>query len=280
VVDQFADFLERDRFGSRDGAVDYRALLPACRQPALFVAAPEDGLAPPAAVEEAWACWGGEKALRTAPEGVGHTDLLLGRRAPAWTFPVVRDWLVAHAAPADAAEVGFDCVVCGAHHEELPLCFISPAPVQALSVAPEERARRVDLVTDQCVIDGEHFFILGNLDVPIVGREACVRWSVWSSLSRKRFERASALWTTEGREAEPPAFGWLSSEIPGFPDTLNLKLLVHTNPVGVRPRLEVLEQDHPLFRAQAEGVSWERACELSHAATGTTRPGPAAPPFR
>jgi hypothetical protein len=150
----------------------------------------------------------------------------------------------------------------------MPLCFIAPEPVHALSVAPQERARRVDLATDQCVIDGEHFFVLGNLDLPIVGHDECVRWSVWSSLSRKSFERASALWTVEGREAEPPAFGWLSSEIPGFPSTVNLKLHVHTNPVGVRPRLEVLEQDHPLYRAQVEGISWARACELSHAVMG------------
>jgi len=114
VVAQFADFLQKNRFGSRDGAVDYRALFPACRQPALFVAAPQDGFAPPRAVEEAWALWGGEKALLVAPDGVGHTDLLLGRRAPIWTFPAVRDWLVAHAdgartaAPAASSEAPAD----------------------------------------------------------------------------------------------------------------------------------------------------------------------------
>ena len=99
VVAQFADFVRRDRFGSCDGSVDYRAALSACRQPALFVAAPEDGLAPPRVVEEACARWGGEKALLVAPAGVGHTDLILGRRAAGWTFPAVRDWLLSHAAP-------------------------------------------------------------------------------------------------------------------------------------------------------------------------------------
>jgi len=97
VVAQFADFVRRDRFGSRDGRLDYRAALSGCRQPALFVAAPEDGLAPPRGVEEACARWGGEKALLLAPPGTGHSDLILGRRGPAWTFPAVRDWLVAHA---------------------------------------------------------------------------------------------------------------------------------------------------------------------------------------
>ncbi len=105
VVAQFEDFVRRDRFGSRDGARDYRALLAACRQPALFVAAPEDGLAPPRVVEEAFDRWGGEKALSVAPAGVGHTDLILGRRAPSWTFPAVRAWLEAHAGAGPAGEV-------------------------------------------------------------------------------------------------------------------------------------------------------------------------------
>jgi pimeloyl-ACP methyl ester carboxylesterase len=95
VVAQFERFVREDRFGSMDGAHDHREGLARCRQPALFVAAPEDGLAPPEVVEEAHRRWGGEKALLVAPAGVGHTDLLLGRRAPEWLFPAVRDWLVA-----------------------------------------------------------------------------------------------------------------------------------------------------------------------------------------
>ena len=104
VVAQFADFVRRDRFGSRDGTVDYRAALSACRQPALFVAAPRDGLAPPHVVEEAFQRWGGEKALLLAGARTGHTDLILGRRAATWTFPAVRDWLVGHAAATPAGE--------------------------------------------------------------------------------------------------------------------------------------------------------------------------------
>jgi hypothetical protein len=165
-----------------------------------------------------------------------------------------------------AIMVGFTCGCCGAFHEELPLCFLDPSPVYADQVDEAERPRRVRLSSDQCIVDDEHFFILGNLDVPILGRSESVRWSVWSTLSQKNFERACDLWETAGREAEPPYFGWLSSPVPGYDDTINLKLSVHTLPVGTRPRLEVLEQDHPLYRDHVHGVTWERACELSHAA--------------
>lgn len=159
------------------------------------------------------------------------------------------------------------CASCGARHEQLPLCFLAPMPAHAAGIPEDDRPQRVELTSDQCVIDGENFFILGNLDIPIVGHDETVRWSVWSSLSAKNFERACDLWDAEGRESEPPYFGWLSTNIPGYPATLNLPLEVHTQPVGVRPLIIVAEQDHPLYREQSAGITWERACELSRAAT-------------
>ena len=162
---------------------------------------------------------------------------------------------------------GFTCATCGAHHDELPLCFIAPEPAHVASIPHAERASRVLSSSDQCVIDGKHFFILGNLDVPIIGRTETLRWSVWSSLSQKSFERACDLWETAGRETEPPYFGWLCNGIPGYEHAMNLRLEVHTQPVGTRPLLRLQEQDHPLYRDQVEGVSWERACALSHAAS-------------
>jgi pimeloyl-ACP methyl ester carboxylesterase len=99
VFDHFRLLAREQRIGSFDGSVDWHEGLERCRQPALFVAAPRDGLAPRAGVEEAHARWGGEKALLVAAPEVGHTDLVLGRRAPAELFPAVRDWLTARTAP-------------------------------------------------------------------------------------------------------------------------------------------------------------------------------------
>jgi hypothetical protein len=163
--------------------------------------------------------------------------------------------------------LGFTCAVCGRHHDELPLCFLTLAPVYADTIAEAERAERVALSSDQCVIDERHFFILGNLDLPIIGRQEHFRWSLWSSLSKMNFERASDLWEKAGRESEPPYFGWLSATVPGYETTVNLKVAVQTQPLGVRPLIQVQEQEHPLYRDQVDGISWERACELSHAAT-------------
>jgi pimeloyl-ACP methyl ester carboxylesterase len=77
-----------------DGAVDYRALLPRTTQPALFVSAEKDGLAPPAVVEAAFRRWGGPKRYWAAGRDYGHLDLLVGRNAPEVVFPIVRDFLL------------------------------------------------------------------------------------------------------------------------------------------------------------------------------------------
>ncbi len=95
VVDHFRLLALEQRLGSYDGSEDWREGLARCRQPALFVAAPCDGLAPRSGVEEAHARWGGEKTLLLAGPGVGHGDLLLGKQAPTELFPVVRDWITA-----------------------------------------------------------------------------------------------------------------------------------------------------------------------------------------
>jgi pimeloyl-ACP methyl ester carboxylesterase len=105
VLDQFAAFIREDSFRSMDGTVDYRALLPRCAQPALFVSAEKDGLAPPAVVEAAFRRWGGPKRYWAAGRDYGHLDLLVGRNAPEVVFPMVRDFLLEQSDEATAGGV-------------------------------------------------------------------------------------------------------------------------------------------------------------------------------
>jgi pimeloyl-ACP methyl ester carboxylesterase len=94
VLDQFATFVREDSFRSMDGTVDYRALLETCEQPAFFVSAEMDGLAPPAVVEAAFRRWGGPKRYWSCGRDYGHGDLLVGRNSPEVVFPMVRDFLL------------------------------------------------------------------------------------------------------------------------------------------------------------------------------------------
>lgn len=121
------------------------------------------------------------------------------------------------------------------------------------------------LKDETCVMDGEHFFVRGNLTLPVVDRSDPFVWGVWTSLSRASFDRMIMRWDDPGREEDPSFFGWLSSELShvyGL-STLNLKLQVHTQPVGVRPTLELEPTQHPLAREQRNGIHWARVEQIA-----------------
>jgi len=137
------------------------------------------------------------------------------------------------------------------------------APAYWYGIPPEERARRVELSSDQCVIDNQHFFIRGRIRVPIINSTDSFYWGVWVSLSEKNFVRATELWDKSGRETESPYFGWLSTQLSPYPDTVNLKTFVHTQPVGERPLIELEATDHPLAVEQRQGITMDRVKEIA-----------------
>ena len=129
-------------------------------------------------------------------------------------------------------------------------------------IAPEERSWRAKLSSDQCIIDNQHYFVRGCIEIPVLDGLGPFIWGVWVSLSEKSFESLSELWETPDRESEPPYFGWLSASLPGYPETLNLKTNVHTRPVGQRPLIELEPTDHPLAVEQREGITMARVQEI------------------
>jgi hypothetical protein len=83
----------------------------------------------------------------------------------------------------------------------------------------------------------------------------------WTSLSRENFARTLEIWAREGRVAEPPMFGWLTAHLPTYePSTLNLKTIVHTRPLGLRPL--AVEQREGITLARVQSI----AEQLLHAA--------------
>ena len=160
---------------------------------------------------------------------------------------------------------GYRCATCGQYHDGPTLGFGFEAPVLYYQIPENERAGRTELSTDACVVDGKSFFVLGNIELPIIGTAEKFVWSAWVSLSEKNFKRTLQLWEQTGRESEPPYFGWLSSSVPTYPETVNLKTSVHTRPVGVRPLVELESTGHPLAREQRDGITWQRVHEINAA---------------
>jgi hypothetical protein len=131
-----------------------------------------------------------------------------------------------------------------------------------MAVPEVERTKRCLLDAELCVIDKRYFFVRCCLDIPILG-DGVFRWLVWVSLSEKSFQRTIDVWQTKGRELEPPYFGWLNTSIPNYPETLNLKMHIHTRPIGERPQAVIEPTEHPLSLEQRRSITLSRAQSLA-----------------
>ncbi|MGC5019239.1 DUF2199 domain-containing protein [Micromonospora sp. DT47] len=157
---------------------------------------------------------------------------------------------------------GYTCGTCGRRHDDLPLSYRTRAPAfWSEQLAEDDRS---ELTSDLCVIRGEHFFVEGNIEIPLSDAEGTFTWGVWVSLSAANFGRTTELWETPGRESEGPHFGWLSTELPVYGvSTIELKTHVHTRPVGEKPFIEVEPTDHPLAVEQRTGMTMARVRQIA-----------------
>ncbi|MEU1086018.1 DUF2199 domain-containing protein [Streptomyces sp. NPDC005892] len=132
------------------------------------------------------------------------------------------------------------------------------------------------LSADQYVVRGQHCFVKGLIEIPVIGSDEVFSWGGWVSLSRESFSLPSDLWERPGRETEEPYFGRLTTDLPVYPrTTLSLKTHVHTRPVGERPYVELEPSDHLLAIEQRTGISLgrvrDRASTVLHAGDGEQR---------
>ncbi len=94
MIDMFEWANER-RFGGKDG--DYVERFETLQLPLLVIAGTNDDLAPPASVRPGFLrSQSADKTYRALP--LGHIDLLVGRDAPAMTWPLLSAWLTKRAA--------------------------------------------------------------------------------------------------------------------------------------------------------------------------------------
>ncbi|PZG22229.1 DUF2199 domain-containing protein [Nonomuraea aridisoli] len=158
-------------------------------------------------------------------------------------------------------DLGFTCSCCGQRHDGLPLAYSTEAPVYWTPEMADDPDS--ELSSDQCVIQGQAFFMRGTIEIPVTDLGETLSWGVWVSLSPEKYARAGELWETPGRENEPPYFGWLSTALPTYPPTINLKTNLHIRPVGQRPLIELEPTDHPLAVEQRNGITLARVQQIA-----------------
>ena len=155
----------------------------------------------------------------------------------------------------------FECATCGSLHEGIP-SFGWDYPAQYLAVPESERATRVRLTDDVCIIDDEWFFVRGCLEIRVHGHAEPLSYSVWLSVSPSSFAEYSRLLEQVERAGGATFFAWLCTAIPGYPDTQLLKTMLHVRAWPTRPYVELEATDHPLAIEQREGVGAWRVQQI------------------
>jgi hypothetical protein len=136
----------------------------------------------------------------------------------------------------------------------MALGFNSPAGWDQLD---EDTQRHSFLDSDFCVIarpgaDYERY-IRGLLRLPVLETEAEFQWIVWLSVSEPGWHAYRAGFGV-GEYPEPGCFAYLMHEIPDFEGSLGLPVDVRFQPDGLRPLVALHGGDHPLAKAQSEGI--------------------------
>jgi len=155
----------------------------------------------------------------------------------------------------------FRCNSCDQIHEGVPT-FGFDAPAIAQWIPEAEREKRIELGTDDCVVDGERFLVRGCLEIPVQGEEDPFVWGIWVDLSEGDFERWVEAFPLEKREHIGPFAGYLGSVLPCYPDTFNHHVVMYLRDKGIRPLVKVSQSDHPLHVEQCGGITHERLVEI------------------
>jgi hypothetical protein len=154
----------------------------------------------------------------------------------------------------------FKCPTCNNWHEGWPDIGYDQ-PYYTKDIVGADRDKRVYLTSDLCVLDNEFFFIRCLLSLKVRGADEVFAWGAWSSLSKENFLRYQASYDEDMSDWEP-MFGYLSNQLPHYPDTLALKLSVQPGARGDRPSLQLEPTDHPLAVDQRAGLTLEKLLEI------------------
>lgn len=144
-----------------------------------------------------------------------------------------------------------------------PFSYEIEAPDLWAQMPQDRRERRGELDSEICVIDDEHFFIKGNLWIPVLDGDQEFNWTVWVSVGKADFDRSIELWEAPNRELEPAYGCSLANELSLYPGSLGLEAQLITLGVGERPSIQLEPTEHPLAVEQREGIPLKRVQQIA-----------------
>lgn|SRR5215472_12704490 len=163
-----------------------------------------------------------------------------------------------------AEHMRFTCTSCGKVHEGLADLAFS-APYYYYTVPEAERGKRCILTSDLCSIDDSDFFIRGCLQIPIINKSQTFTWGARCSVRRANFDLYLKVLNEPHQSHAGPFFGWFSSCLRGYPETLSLKVMAHLRDHKTRLWFELEESGHLLSSDYRHGISTERLQQIYEA---------------
>ena len=159
-------------------------------------------------------------------------------------------------------EFEFECSHCGEVHKGIPT-FGADIPNTVLQVPQEQRESRVDLGTDDCVIDGKHFYVKGYVEIPVVGFSDPFIWGSWVSLSEENYQEFVECFDQDNRSHVGPFFGWHCCDFAVYEkECTNLETQIYLRDNGIRPLIKIKPTDHPLAVEQKNGMTRDRLIQI------------------
>lgn len=170
----------------------------------------------------------------------------------------------------------YTCVGCGEEHEGLPAVGYK-RPRHYFDVPESEREDRVLCDSDFCVIQpseaslNQHviYMIRTELHIPVQEMDEYISLGVWVSQSKESFELYCDTFETD--QSDFLSFGWLTVHMPYYKtltdegNLISLKCDVNGRGNNQRPLLHIQKTDHPLYYDTHDGVSLDRAYDISSA---------------
>jgi hypothetical protein len=129
--------------------------------------------------------------------------------------------------------------------------------------APVRNLNGTFLDEDFCAVNGEHYFMRGRIELPILGTREKFCWGVWGSLSRPSMEAAVAYYADPENVPLPsPLFSWLNNRIKFYPEQNSIKMYAHLQPGNRRPKFEIEPTNQPISRDFHDGIPPSRVKEI------------------
>jgi len=167
----------------------------------------------------------------------------------------------------DLSQWEWTCACCGQRKRGVPEQAFDAPIHHHWAAGGDPDFKVLEKTGDHCVMEiggSRAFFIRCVLEVPIRNTDERLGFGVWSTLSEQNFQRYADSFSDHDQVRLGPMFGYLANRLPGYPDTLNLKLDVLPQDNLQRPLLRLWDADseHPLYIDQSRGIDIDRLTGL------------------